>query len=89
MVEYGSVQKQLKDLGDIKKSLKETIVARIGEHAGVQSVDRLATFKQANGHKVTNWQRIALELNADQEMIDKHTKQLAGSRRLLVKKIGR
>lgn len=87
MMEHLEIKKQMKSLKQWESEVKNALISRIGKDEGFQCKDVLATFKQAKDSKSINWERIALELNADQEIIDKHTVTKKGSRRLLVKKV--
>lgn len=87
LMEYDTIKKHIKTLSEAEKVLKTEIAEVIGENEGVQVDDILCAFKQGKDRKSVDWERIALELNASQEVIDKHTKLNSGFRTMRIKKV--
>ncbi|HHJ39301.1 MAG: hypothetical protein AXA67_02210 [Methylothermaceae bacteria B42] len=84
---------QLRQLRDEKKTLDEKIDAlteslkvRIGEHSGL-TIDGhpVVTWKTTKTRKYIDWESIACELGAHQEIVKKFTTYISGSRRFLIK----
>lgn len=71
------VRRQLKDLTEHKELLENIIKARIGENAGLAGI---ATFKANKGRSVTDWEAVARECGASNELIAAHTETKPGAR---------
>ena len=80
------VKAQVKALSEIQDTLEASLKQRIADGAGLTDGKHTVTWKQATCTRVVNWQNVALELGATEEVIEHNASIKPGSRRLLIKK---
>lgn len=68
-------------IGNEIDKLRSEIKQTIGENAGVKGSFWQATWKKISDSRKTDWQAIANELKASDELIRKHTRKVDGYRR--------
>lgn len=71
------VRRQIAELSEHKELLENIFKARIGECAGLAGI---ATYKANKDRPVTDWEAVALELGASDELIAAHTTVKPGAR---------
>lgn len=85
--ELAQIQQQRKELEKREKDCRDLVTPEIGEAEQLADVDgtTLATYKSAKPAQKTDWKAVAREAGASSEIIERHTTEKPGSRRLLVK----
>jgi len=86
--QYDAALQTLRDAQEISDRLGNEIRSRIGEGSGIAGANWQATWKKAKDTTAIDWQAIATELLAPQELIAKHSSIKLGSRRFLFKTFG-
>jgi putative phage-type endonuclease len=77
------IKRQIKDLSEIENSLENRIKAIIGDNDGIQDNSCKITWKSAKDSTKTNWELIAMEMGAPNDLIQRYTETRPGSRRFI------
>jgi len=71
--EYNVINAQLKELDKTKKSISNQLISLMEDHNKVLGSFGSITYNKAKDRLKTDWESIARENNASQELIDKHS----------------